>query len=82
MFPGDSLSVTIDMVTMFTKIWVVGRITNKETGAWLFCGVFTDMNTAIKVCEDKTYFIGPSFLNNEIHNEKVPWVGSFFPLNL
>lgn len=70
------------MITMFAKIWVVGKIVNKETGEWLCCGAFTDLNTAIKICMDKTYFIGPCYLNNEIHNEKVPWLGSYFPLDL
>ena len=70
------------MVTMFTKIWVVGKIINKETGVWQICGVFSDLTAAIKVCENKTYFVGPAYLNNEIHNEKTPWIGSYFPLDL
>lgn len=70
------------MVTTFAKIWIVGRMIDKEAGVWQFCGAFTDINTAIKICENKTYFIGPSFLNNEIYNEKVPWVGSFYPLDI
>ena len=67
---------------MFAKIWIVGKITNKDSGVWLFCGCFTDMNTAIKICENKDYFIGPAFLNSELYNEKVPWVGCFFPMNI
>ncbi len=70
------------MIPTFAKIWIVGKLINKETGAWLCCGAFSDINTAIKVCQDKNHFVGPAFLNNEMYNETVPWVGCFFPLNL
>ncbi len=70
------------MVTNFAKIWFVGHITDRESGAWRCCGVFSDINDGIKICEDKNYFVGPAYLNQELYDEKFPWVGSFFPLDL
>lgn len=70
------------MLMDFAKIWIVGKIINGSEHRWKLCGVFSDINHAILVCEDTSYFIGPAYLNNELHNQEIPWVGCYFPLKV
>jgi hypothetical protein len=61
-------------------LWVVGKVTDYQSGAWEFIGVFDDERMAICACRTTMYFLGPVELNKVLPDETIPWEGAFYPL--
>jgi len=73
------------------ELWIVGNVTDRETLAWEFCGVYDTLEMAISKCTNskctnskctsarKWYFIGPAVLNETVLGGTTVWPGGFYP---
>lgn len=62
------------------RLWIVGKVTDDQTHAWEFQGVFDSEQKAIDACVCDSMFIGPAELNKQLPIETNEWVGAFFPM--
>jgi hypothetical protein len=60
-------------------LWVVGKVTNYDAGAWEFIGVFDNRLLAELACRDDWYFVGVAELNEALPHETVPWREAYYP---
>ena len=59
-------------------VWIVFRLSTDGTGVHLQ-GVFEDEEKAVACCNDETYLIGPVPLNTGFSENRMDWVGAYFP---
>lgn len=45
------------------RLWIVGKVTDDQTHAWEFQGVFDSEQKAIDACVGDSMFVGPAELN-------------------
>ena len=63
------------------KVWIVGKLLeySKKGSRWDFGGVFSSEEKAKTACYDKTYFMGPAILDEEVPEASVPWDDAYYP---
>lgn len=77
---GREIPLKLDMEVVF--IWICGRREDRGDlpGHWHLQGVSDDEETALAMCRDETYFIGPIPKNVALPHGNLEWVGCYFPL--
>lgn len=65
-------------------VWLVGRhdpnIGKKGFENWHIQGIASDEKTAVEMCADENYFVGPLPVDAALTHEYIEWVGCYFPL--
>jgi hypothetical protein len=51
-----------------------------EWSVWHIQGIASDELTAIKMCVDENYMIGPLPVDNALPENRLDWAGAYFPL--
>ena len=74
---GPELDIEMSIVTGF--VWIVIRTDNDRNGEWHIQGVGTSEASAVSMCVNETYFIGPIPVDSPLPESLVQWVGSYFP---
>lgn len=54
-------------------LWVVGKVTNADLGAWELQGIFSSEKRALAAAVGKHDFIGRVALNQELPREETQW---------
>jgi hypothetical protein len=63
-------------------IWIVGRREDKGEhypGEWHLQGVSDNEQTAIAMCRDENYFVGPLPVNVLLPHRTIEWIGLYWP---
>jgi hypothetical protein len=64
-----------------SKVEVIGPDGQKgEWKIWHIQGLASDELTAIKMCVDEHYLIGPLPIDNALSEARLDWAGAYFPL--
>lgn len=66
-------------------VWIVLRRQEKPDGGpadWHIQGVGTDEQSAINLCADESYFIGPLPIDVVMPHELINWTGAYYPLRV
>ena len=76
------MSDSLKMTRANGFVWVIGRRQPKKTGPadWHIQGIADNEETAVAMCLDKNYWIGPLPINTALPHKRIEWVGSYFPL--
>jgi hypothetical protein len=64
-------------------VWLVLRRdpeAQDDLHRWHIQGVASDELSAIKLCVDENYMIGPLPMDNALPHTRVEWAGAYFPL--
>jgi len=63
------------------KLFIVGKVNERDHKKWEFQGVFDNEKTAMDRCEDRLWFVAPINLNEYVPTKPTKdWPGAYFPL--